>query len=269
LPGLQRSNGRFTYHRQSLELADRISAAGWPALVAHECGCYGYAIAADFATLGRALYQVEADWLDDRVGAEFFVGFERRATFPWLRLGERRRMRDLARRARAWTLKDAHGVRFAEFALELPADPPDTGLGPIRYRVDRFDPADAPHALARIAHTPDEITLALYGAGLDVALEQLDRLLAAMPVQVMRGDDIRDSQLGEIERLVDAVRLLREPTEDRLADLASDVDAASAARKIEALLAPENARFEVAESALPPAPIAGPEAKAHETAGAR
>jgi hypothetical protein len=262
-------NGRFTYHRQSLELAERISAAGAPALVAHECGCYGYAIAADFTTLGRALYQVEADWLDDRVGAEFFIGFERRAAFPWLGLGERRRMRDLARRARAWTLKDAHGVRFAEVALELPADPPDSGLGPIGYDFDRFDAGDRPHALARVAHTAKEITLALYGAGLDEALEQLDRLLAAMPVQVLRGDDIRDSQLGEIERLVDAVRLLREPGESRLADFASEVDAASAARKVEALLAPERARFEVAESALPSTPIAGPGARTHETAGAR
>ena len=74
----------------------------------------------------------------------------------------------------------------------------------------------------------------------------------------LRGGDIRDSQLGEIERLVDAVRLLREPSESRLADFASEVDAASATRKVEALLAPEFARFEVAESALPPAPIAGP-----------
>ena len=252
-------NGRFTYHRQSLELADRISAVGEPALVAHECGCYGYAIAADFTTLGRALYQVEADWLDDRVGAEFFVGLERRTTFPWFGLGERRRMRDLARRARAYTLKDAHGVRFAEVALELPADPPRAGLGSIGYRIDRFDGPDASGApLARIAYTPEEVTLALYGAGLDEALEQLDRLLAAMPVQVLRGDDIRDSQLGEIERLVDAVRLLREPSEGRLADFASEVDAASATRKVETLLARERARFEVAESVLPPAPIPGP-----------
>ena len=262
-------NGRFTYHRQSLELADRISTAGGPALVAHECGCYGYAIAADLTTLGSVLYRVEADWLDDRVGAELFVGFERRAAFPWLGLGERRRMRDLARRARAFTLKDAHGVRFAELALELPADAPGSGLGPIGYRFDRFDAADRRHALARVAHTPEEVTLALYGDGLDAALEQLDRLLAAMPVQVLRGDDIRDSQLGEIERLVDAVRLLREPGEGRLADFASEVDAASAAHKVEALLTPELARFEVAESALPPAPIAGPGATTHETAGTR
>ncbi|MGH7287267.1 MAG: hypothetical protein ACREI8_04540 [Myxococcota bacterium] len=41
-------NGRFRYHRQSLELADTIAAEGLPELSAHECGCYGYAIAADF-----------------------------------------------------------------------------------------------------------------------------------------------------------------------------------------------------------------------------
>jgi hypothetical protein len=251
-------NGRFFYHRRSLELADRIAAAGAPPLVAHECGCYGYAIAADFTTLGEKLYRVEADWLDDRVGAEFFLGLERRSAFPWLGRGERRRMRDLARRARAWQLRDAHGVLFAEVALELPADPPRGALGAIAYRIDHVGADDARRPLARITHGEDGISLAFFGADLGAALEQLDRLLAAMPVQVMRGDGIRDSQLGEIEQLVDAVRLLEEPSDERLADLASELDAASAARKVEALLAAEPARFAARAGEHPPDPIAGP-----------
>jgi hypothetical protein len=252
-------NGRFTYHRQSLELADRIAAAGQAELAAHECGCYGYAIAADFTTLGSALYHVEADWLDDRVGAEFFVGFERREEFPWLGIGDRRRLRDLARRAKAYRLKDARGESFAEVALDLPADPPPPGLGPIGYRIDRFGAGDVRQPLARIEHEANRITVALFGPeAWESALEALDRLLAAMPVQVMRGDGVRDSQLGEIERLVDAVRLLRAPDESRLADFVSDVDASSAAGKVGALLAPEAERFQAAADGLPPAPIPGP-----------
>jgi hypothetical protein len=79
-----------------------------------------------------------------------------------------------------------------------------------------------------------------------------------MPVQVMRGDGLRDSQLGEIELLVDAVRLLEQPDESRLADLVSDVDAGSAARKVQALLHQEAGRFAALADALPPPPIAGP-----------
>ncbi|MEN8161108.1 MAG: hypothetical protein ABFS41_13640 [Myxococcota bacterium] len=251
-------NGRFTYQRESLELADRIAAPGLPDLVAHECGCYGYAIASDFTTLGDALYTVEADWVDDRVGADFFIGFERRERFPWIGVGERRRIRDLARRARAWTLRDAAGVRFAEVTLALPDDPPRGGIGAIGYRFDRFDAADRRQPLAHVGHSSEELRLSFYDVGLDEGLGALDRWLAAMPVQVVRGDGIRDSHLGAIELLVDAVRLVRAPSAQRVADFASEVDAASAAAKVEALLAPERERFAVATDALPPAPIAGP-----------
>ncbi len=253
-------NGRFRYHRQSLELAGTITADGLPELRAHECGCYGYAIAADFMTLGDALYQVEADWLDDRVGADFFVGFERLAEFPWVGLGDRKRMRALARRTKAYVLKDAQGERFAEIVLELPADPPSQGLGPIRYRVVRWNAQGIEQALAFIEHTPNEISIALYGSAdaWQSSLGQLDQLLAAMPVQVMRGDGTRDSQLAEIELLVDAVRLLEQPDESRLADLVSDVDAGSAAGKVQALLQQEAARFAALPGTLPPPPIAGP-----------
>jgi hypothetical protein len=254
-------NGRFDYHRRSLELADAIaSSEAAPELRAHQCGCYGYAIAADFMTLGAALYHVEADWLDDRVGAEFFLGLETRETFPWVGLGDRLRMRNLARRARAFLLEDAAGDRFAEVRLELPADPPAAGLGPITYRFDVFDAKGQRQPLARVAHGQDEVVLDFFSADETAGstLERLDLLLAAMPVQVVRGDGLRDSHLGEIERLVDAVRLLRQPGESHLADFVSEVDAHDAARKVRALLEPEHPRFEVAAEELPPAPIPGP-----------
>ena len=104
-------------------------AQGFPDLVAHECGCYGYAIAADFMTLGDAALS-RGSRLARRPRRRRVLRRVRAArAFPWVGLGERRRMRDLARRAKAYVLKDAQGARFAEIALELPADPPSPGLG--------------------------------------------------------------------------------------------------------------------------------------------
>jgi hypothetical protein len=254
-------NGRFTYHRRSLELADTIetSAGEEEPLQSHHCGCYGYAIAADFMTLGDLLYQVEADWLDDRVGMGFFVGLETRDEFPWLGLGDRRRIRDLARRARAFLVRDADGEMFAEIILDLPSDPPSPLLGPITYRINVRTRSGQLERLAVIEHTPSALQLDLYGEGdWEILLERLDRLFAAMPTQIERGDGVRDSHLGEIEQFIDQVRLLRQPGADRLADLVSDVDAQSAPGKIRALFAGEIERFAVEASALPPAPRRGP-----------
>lgn len=254
-------NGRFRYHRQSLELVDTITPAtgGLPELRAHQCGCYGYAIAADFVTLGPSLYHVEADWQDDRVAADFFLGLERRDGFPWLGLGNRRRMRDLARRVKAYRLKDAGGRLFAEVSLDLPADPASPGLGAVTYHVDRWGSDGERAPLARIDHTPEEVVVHLFGSSAsphdwEASLEQLDVLFAAMPTQVMRGDGVRDSHLGDVERLVDWVRLIRQPSESRLADVVSDIDALTAVRKVQGLLEPEAERFLAEADALPPAP---------------
>jgi hypothetical protein len=252
-------NGRFTYHRESLELADSVeSAVGeLPALESHHCGCYGYAIASDFMTLGDSLYQVEADWLDDRVGADFFIGLQRREGFPWIGLGDRRRMRDLARRVKAYRLKDARGELFAEIALDLPPDPPSPGLGAVSYRVGVWGSNGERASLARIDHRDAGIQVHVFGERrrwLD-SLERLDTLLAAMPTQIMRGDGIRDSHLAEIEQLIDWVRLIREPGEDRLADLVSDIDALTAPGKVHALLGSDAERFHAEADARPPAPM--------------
>jgi hypothetical protein len=253
-------NGRFTYHRQSLELADTVESAvdDLPALESHQCGCYGYAIGSDFMTLGNSLYHVEADWLDDRVGADFFIGLERREGFPWIGLGDRRRMRDLARRVKAYRLKDAQGETFAEIALDLPPAPSPSGLGPVSYRVDVWQSDGARAPLARIDHREAGIELRIFGERKrwPESLERLDTLLAAMPTQIMRGDGVRDSHLAAIEQLVDWARLIREPTEDRLADVVSDIDALTATRKVQALLGSDAERFQDVAMARPPTPIA-------------
>jgi len=252
-------NGRFTYHRQSLELVDAVESAadGLPALESHQCGCYGYAIGSDFMTLGDSLYQVEIDWLDDRVGADFFIGLERRQGFPWIGLGDRRQMRDLARRVKAYRLKDARGEPFAEIALDLPPAPPSSGLGEVSYRVDVWQSDGVRAPLARIDHQEAGIEVHLFGERRrwPESLERLDTLLAAMPTQIVRGDGIRDSHLGEIEQLIDWVRLIREPTEDRWADVVSDIDALTAPRKVQDLLGSDAERFRAEAEARPPAPI--------------
>jgi hypothetical protein len=155
-------------------------------------------------------------------------------------------MRDLARRVKAYRLRDARGELFAEIALELSADPPSSGLGAVSYRVDIWRSDGVSESLARIDHRDAGIEVHFFGERRRwlESLERLDTLLAAMPTQIMRGDGIRDSHLAEIEQLIDWARLIREPTEDRLADVVSDIDALTAPRKVQALLThrPESMR---------------------------
>ena len=51
------------------------------------------------------------------------------------------------------------------------------------------------------------------------------------------------------------MRLLRDPTELRLADAVSDVDALTAIDKVQALLRRDAARFAAAREAMPPSPL--------------
>ena len=250
-------NGRFTYHRESLELASSLSDEMGSELVVHECGCYGYAIAADLTTLGDSLYQVEADWLDDRVGAEFFVGWTAKEAFPWFGIGDRRRMRDLARRVTAYNLRDATGLRFARVDLELPEDPAWPDLGDVTYRIWSTSSEGGERELARAERTPTSTRIVLYGepAAWEDHLERLDRLLAAMPIQVQRGDGIRDSQLGQIETWIDQIRLLREPSLARLSDVTSDMDAVTATEKVRRLLQDDYGSFTFSGEPMPPRPI--------------
>ena len=264
-------NGRFRYHRRSLELVDTIFDATREEepreLRSYHCGCYGYAIASDWATLGDSyLYHVELEWLNHRVAAGFFVGWERQERFPWIGIGDRQRARLLARRAKAYRVTDARNKPFAEVVISFPVDPPRDGLGAATYEVRLWGPNGGMKSLARIEYAPNEVAVHLstppatdarpadHGPDWEIPLERLDTLLAAMPTQVLRGDGVRDSHLGEIETMLDWIRLIREPSEDNLADVVSEIDALTAVSKVHALLKTGGARFSADEQELPPPP---------------
>ncbi|MCZ6782138.1 MAG: hypothetical protein O7G30_02410 [Proteobacteria bacterium] len=245
-------NGRFTYHRKSLELVDTIAdPESGDELRAYQCGCYGYGIAADWTTLGDdQLYHVHVEWEDYRVSAGLFLGLERRAGFPWIGFGDRQRMQRRARRAKAYRLTDVDEEPFAELVLHFSPDPPERGLGAAAYDL-RVPGPDGMVPLARFEAADGDVTVQLYAAD---ALERLDLLLAAMPTQVSRGDGIRDSHLAAVETLLDWVRLLRDPREDTLADVVSDIDALTAVAKVRSLLDGVGARFAAAPEEFPSPP---------------
>ena len=260
--------GSLWYHRKSLELVDTLrdgtEGEDDPELRSYHCGCYGYGIASDWATLGKSrLYHVEVEWVDHWVAMGLFVGWEWRDAFPWIGIGERERAKRLARRVKVYRLTDARGDLFAEVAIQFSPDPPLGKLGPATYavRVSGLDGEMEP--LAQIEHAPEGIVVQLDSprgaaatAGEDRArwltsLERLDQLLAAMPTQVLRGDGVRDSHLGEIETTLDWIRLILEPSEDHLADVVSEIDGLTAISKVEALLGSGGARFLADPSELP------------------
>jgi hypothetical protein len=150
--------------------------------------------------------------------------------------------------------------------IEFSTDPPPDALGPASYDVRLAGPDGGMERLARIEYTPNEVAVHLNAsrateatpadARLDweTPLEQLDGLLAAMPTQVVRGNGVRDSHLGEIETMLDWIRLIQEPSEKNLADVVSEIDALTAVSKVHALLEMQGARFSADEQEFPPPP---------------
>jgi hypothetical protein len=261
-------NGRFRYHRKSLELVDTLLDASRDEepreLRSYHCGCYGYAIGSDWATLGESrLYHVELEWLNDRVAAGLFVGLERRRRFPWIGVGDRARTRLLARRAKAYRLTDARRKPLAEVVIHFSAEPPRDGLGAASYEVRLAGPDGRIEPLARIEYAAEEVAVHLStprvtgGTAADdrlnweTPLGRLDALLAAMPTQVVRGDGVRDSHLGEIETMLDWIRLIKEPSEENLADVVSEIDALTAVSKVHALLETDGASYSADEGEFP------------------
>jgi hypothetical protein len=72
-----------------------------------------------------------------------------------------------------------------------------------------------------------------------------------MPTQVVRGDGVRDSHLGEIETMLDWIRLIKEPSEENLADVVSEIDALTAVSKVHALLETDGASYSADEGEFP------------------
>lgn len=243
------------YHRESLEMVDTLVDLKLDPpneIRSYQCGCYGWAIGGDWVTVGNEyLYHATVEWRHHRVGAGLFVGIQSREDFPWFALADRDKVSRLARRAGAYRLTDTKEELFAEIAIELDPDPPPLELGPQRYRVRMTNLENEIVTIALI--DADETTLQLRIFG-DDALSQLDALFAAMPTQIVRGDGLRDSYLGQIETLVDWVRLIDAPGQGTLADVVSEIDALTAVRKVRTLLEPHPARFALSDSEYQPLP---------------
>ncbi len=94
---------------------------------------------------------------------------------------------------------------------------------------------------------------------ISLPLEQLSKETrgSTLPTQVWRGDGVRDSRLGEVERLIDLYRLLLNPQQiGPLSDYVSPVDAATAVAKIESVLVrPNRSRFEDSNGECAGAPL--------------
>ncbi len=255
----------LSYHRQSMEGVDTIRGTdGRDTLRSYHCGCYGWAIGADWMTLGESLYVAKVTWKHYRVGTGYFLGLTTRDEFPWVGFVDRERISLLSRRAGAYELLDASGEIFAEVRLSLSSNPPADGLGEMRYSFRYADDKGELVEFATAEHRTDELLLHLDTPnGLDAALARLDELLAAMPTQVLRGDGIRDSQLSEIESMIDFLRLARTANIETLSDTVSELDIGSARAKTRALLDsidPTGERFTPdAETPIPPPPARHPD----------
>lgn len=243
------------YHRESLEMVDTLVDLKLDPpneIRSYQCGCYGWAIGGDWVTVGdEYLYHATVEWRHHRVGAGFFFGLQDQENFPWLTLADRDKVSRLARRAGAYQLTDTNEELFAEIAIELDRDPPPLALGPQTYRVRTTNLENEVVPIAVI--DVDETTLHMRVFEVD-ALSQLDALFAAMPTQILRGDGLRDSYLGQIETLVDWVRLIDTPSQETLADVVSEIDALTAVGKVRRMLEPHASRFALADSEYQPLP---------------
>lgn len=226
------------YHRQNLEGVDALAGPdGEDPMYAYHCGCYGWAIGADWMTLGDALYHAKVEWKHHRVGAGFFLGLIPTDSFPWLGWVDRERVGLLSRRVGAYELRDAAGEIFAEIPLTLPSDPPADGLGPINYEFRVSDEGGSLQPIARGRRDGIALELELPDdRDPGETLTLLDEMLAAMPTQVQRGHGVRDSHLAEFEEVIDILRVSQSSDASVRADLVSDIDAVSARTKTRALL---------------------------------
>lgn len=243
------------YHRESLEMVDTLVDVNLDApneIRSYQCGCYGWAIGGDWVTVGdEYLYHAVVEWKHHRVGAGLFLGVQTTGSFPWLALADRDHVGRMARRAGAYRLTDAKEEPFAEITIELDPFPPPGKLGPQSYEVRTTGTDGTMAPIARIEADESRIEVRLLG---DPAESQraLDELFAAMPTQIVRGDGLRDSYLGQAETLVDWVRLIDAPSESTLADVVSEIDALTAVSKVRRLIEPHADRFAIEASEYQP-----------------
>ena len=239
-------NGHVLFDPQSVELVDVISNDQGK-FRSYECGCYGWGNASDWATVDSThLFHVEVEYVNHANGS--WWPFEARWEFPWIGWADRHG----ARRVGSYNFLDAGKRPVARLEIGWATEPHTQGLGDLNYDFQVAGSDGTTTSIATAAFTDGVLAIHLHprdsGApgtedGWVETLTYLDRLLAAMPTQVLRGDGIRDSRLSEIEMLIDWVRLVRDPQIGTLGDVVSEIDALTSLGKVRALLGDGAERF--------------------------
>ncbi len=196
-------DGTYKEHHRghSLELLDVLavnpSGTGSDltsiALNAYRCGCQGFSESTPLTTINGKGFSVDIRRLGLRAG----------------------------RLPKDYLINDHFGTRIFRLSLEFL----QPNMEHVRYS---FFKGNTPTAFAivnnmRTADGRAEITIE---SSLEQSelLDTLDLYLKAMPTQIIRGDGIRDSTLGEVEKAVDETRFFVESGWGVAADIVSPID---------------------------------------------
>ena len=190
------------HHRgHSLELLDVLTAnppgtdsdSTFIALNAYRCGCHGFSESNPLMTINDQGFSVDIRRLGPREG----------------------------RLPRDYSIRDHFGTQVFRLLLEFL----QPNMEHIHYS---FFKRNAPTAFAIVSHTrtaDGRAEIAIESSlGQSELLDTLDLYLKAMPTQIIRGDGIRDSTLGEVEKTVDEIRFFVESGWGVAADIVSAID---------------------------------------------
>jgi len=196
-------DGAFKEHHRghSLELLD-VLVANPPgtdsdltsiALNAYRCGCQGFSESTPLTTINGKGFSVDIRRLGARGG----------------------------RLPKEYLINDHFGTQIFRLSVEFL----QPNMEHIRYD---FFKGNAPAAFAIVNHTrtADDRAEITIESSLEQSelLDTLDLYLKAMPTQIIRGDGIRDSTLGEVEKAVDEIRFFVQSDWGVAADIVSAID---------------------------------------------
>ena len=224
-------DGAYKEHHRghSLELLDVLAAnpsvtdsdSTSIALNAYRCGCHGFSESTPLTTINGKGFSIDIRRLGARGG----------------------------RLPKDYSINDHFGAQIFRLSLEFL----QPNMEHVRYG---FFKGNEPAAFAIVNHTRTadgraEITIESSLKQSEL-LDTLDLYLKAMPTQIIRGDGIRDSTLGAVEKAVDETRFFVESGVGVAADIVSAVDVYT--------LAPERLKglFGMANPDYPEADLAAP-----------
>ena len=225
-------NGEYKEHHRghSLELMDVLSAnppgadsdSISIALIAYRCGCHGYSESTPLTTVNGQGFSVEI---------------------------KRQRGARANRLPKDFLIHDHFGTQIFRLSVEFL----QPNMEHVRYGFSKGNAATA-FAIINHTRTADGRAEMTIESSLEPSelLDTLDLYLKAMPTQIIRGDGIRDSTLGAVEKAVDETRFFVESGVGVAADIVSAVDAYT--------LAPERLKglFGMANPNYPEADVTAP-----------